>query len=136
MSAKNFFKVDEDTTKLSLMQAIAFHNIVAKALRHPLLTYLVKQDRQDALLAIAFLTMQVREPNVENKFKLEQLVKYIRSTIDLLLILDANGTSILTWYVDASFVLHANMRGHTGSRLTMGRGFLIVSSTKQKLNTC
>jgi hypothetical protein len=27
------------------------------------------------------------------------------------------------------------MRGHTGAGLMMGRGFLISSSTKQKLNT-
>ena len=34
------------------------------------------------------------------------------------------------WYVDASFA-----RSHTGGGLTMGRGFPIVISTKQKLNT-
>ena len=39
------------------------------------------------------------------------------------------------WYVDASFDVHPNMRSHTGGGLTMGRGFLIVSSTKQNLNT-
>ena len=38
------------------------------------------------------------------------------------------------WYVDASFAVHPNMHNHTGGRLTMGRGFPIVSSTKQKLN--
>jgi hypothetical protein len=39
------------------------------------------------------------------------------------------------WYVDASFAVHPNMRSHTGGGLTMGRGFPIVSSTNQKLNT-
>jgi hypothetical protein len=39
------------------------------------------------------------------------------------------------WYVDASFAVHSNMRGHTGGCLTMGRGFPISVSTKQKLNT-
>jgi hypothetical protein len=42
---------------------------------------------------------------------------------------------VLIWYVDASFAVHSNMRGHTGGGLMMGRGFPIVSSTKQKLNT-
>jgi hypothetical protein len=51
------------------------------------------------------------------------------------LILGANATGVLNWYVDASYAVHANMRGHTGGGLTMGRGFPIVSSTKQKLNT-
>ncbi len=39
------------------------------------------------------------------------------------------------WYVDALFVVHPNMGGHTGDGLTIGRGFLISVLTKQKLNT-
>ena len=44
-------------------------------------------------------------------------------------------TSTLEWYVDASFAVHQNMRGHTGGRLSIGRGFPIICSMKQKLNT-
>jgi hypothetical protein len=32
-------------------------------------------------------------------------------------------------------MVHPNMRRHTGGGLTMGHGFPIVVSTKQKLNT-
>jgi hypothetical protein len=39
------------------------------------------------------------------------------------------------WYVDALFAVHPNMHGHTGGGLTMVRGFPIVASWKQKLNT-
>jgi hypothetical protein len=39
------------------------------------------------------------------------------------------------WYIDASFAVHPNMHGHTGGGLTMGQGFLIIASWKQKLNT-
>ena len=42
---------------------------------------------------------------------------------------------VLSWYVDASFAVHPDMRGHTGGALTLGRGFPLVKSTKQKLNT-
>ena len=51
------------------------------------------------------------------------------------LILGLNTGGALKWYVDASFAVHPNMRGHTGGGLTMGRGFPMVMSTKQKLNT-
>jgi hypothetical protein len=51
------------------------------------------------------------------------------------LILSANGSGILKWWVDASFAVHPNMRGHSGEGLSLRRGFPIVSSTKQKLNT-
>jgi hypothetical protein len=62
-------------------------------------------------------------------------MKYLRGTRTLLLILSANGTGILKWWVDAAFAVHPNMRGHSGGGLSLGRGFPIVSSTKQKLNT-
>ena len=39
------------------------------------------------------------------------------------------------WYIDALFAVHPNMRGHTGGGLTMGRGYPIVASWKQKLYT-
>jgi hypothetical protein len=51
------------------------------------------------------------------------------------LILSANGSGILKWWVDAFFAVHPNFGGHSGGGLSMGRGFPIVSSTKQKLNT-
>ena len=62
-------------------------------------------------------------------------MNYIRGTRDLPLILTAHGSGILKWWVDGSFAVHPNMRGHTGGGLSLGRGFPIVSSTKQKLNT-
>jgi hypothetical protein len=51
------------------------------------------------------------------------------------LILSASGSGIRKWWVDASFAVHPNMRGHSGEGLSLGQGFSIVSSTKQKLNT-
>ena len=62
-------------------------------------------------------------------------MKCLWKTLLLPLILSANGSGILKWWVDASFAVHPNMRGHSGGGLSMGRGFPIVSSTKQKLNT-
>jgi hypothetical protein len=51
------------------------------------------------------------------------------------LILSANGSGILKWWVDPSFAVHPNMRGHLGGGLSLGKGFPIVGSTKQELNT-
>ena len=62
-------------------------------------------------------------------------MEYLCKTIDMPLVLGANASGTLEWYVDASFAVHQNMRGHTGGRLSMGRGFPIICSTKQKLNT-
>ena len=81
----------------------AFHNIVAKSL------YLVKRARPDASVAIAFLTTRVREPNVEDWSKLEHLVEYFKSTIEMPLILGSDSSGVLQWFVDASFAVHPNM---------------------------
>jgi hypothetical protein len=62
-------------------------------------------------------------------------MKYLRGDRDRPLNLGADNDGLLMRYVDASFAVHPNMRGHTGGGLTLGRGFSISVSTKQMLNT-
>ena len=61
-------------------------------------------------------------------------MRYIRGMRTLPLVLSANGSDILKWWVDASFSVHPNIQGHSGGGLSLGCGFPILSSTKQKLN--
>jgi hypothetical protein len=63
------------------------------------------------------------------------LIEYFRLTKDLPLRIGANKHGTLEWYVDASFTVHPNMRGHTRGGLRMGTDFPIIGSWKQKLNT-
>ena len=126
---KDLFVVDEDCEKLNQDKAVAFHNIVAKVL------FATKRARPDTCTAIAYLTTRVREPDKDDWQKLRHHIQYLRMTKDLALILSADGTGILKWWIDASFAVHPNMRGHSGGGLSMGRGCPIVGSTKQKLNT-
>jgi hypothetical protein len=123
------FIVNKDAEKLSEEGTMAFHNLVAKTL------YVSKRVRPDVSTAIAFLTTRVRAPDVDDWRMLSCLMEYLRVDRFHPLILSTNGSGVLMWYVDASFAVHPNMRSHTGGRMTMGRGFLIVSSTKQKLIT-
>ena len=125
----NLFRVDDDCDKLGPEKAQMFHTLVAKTL------YATKRARPDTCTAIAFLTTRVRAPDKDDWKKLVHLMRYIRGTRTLPLILSANRSGILKWWVDASFAVHPNLHGHSGGGLSMGRGFPIVSSTKQKLNT-
>ncbi len=125
----NLFKVDEDAVKLDQARAKAFHNITTKGI------YVTRRARPDISLSIAFLTKRVKGPNIDDWRKLCHLVEYLRSTHELPMILVADGTGVLSWYVDASFAVHLNMRGHTGGTMTMGTGFPFNKSTKHKLNT-
>jgi len=126
---ENLFTTNDDCDKLKPDKAVAFHNVVAKTL------WATKRARPDTCTSIAFLTTRVREPDKDDWAKLTHLVKYLRGTRKLPLILSANGSGILKWWVDAAFAVHPNMRGHSGGGLSLGRGFPIVGSTKHKLNT-
>ena len=53
----------------------------------------------------------------------------------MVLTLGARGDSVLRWWIDGSHRVHPNMRGHTGGGLSMGLGYPISQSGKQKLNT-
>ncbi len=113
----DLFKVDEDAMKLDQVRATAFHNITAKGI------YVAKRARPNISLRIAFLTTRVKGPDIDDWHKLCHLVQYLRSMHELPLILVADGTGVLSWYVDTPFAVHPDMRGHTGGVMTMGTGF-------------
>jgi hypothetical protein len=125
----DLFVMDVDAEKLSKESSIAFYHLVAKTL------YVSKHARPDVSTAIAFLATRVRAPDINDWRKLSHLMEYLRANRLCPLILSADGSGVLMWYVDALFAVHPNMHSHTGGGLTMGRGFPIVCSTKQKLNT-
>jgi hypothetical protein len=108
----SLFKVDEDCEKLAQAKAVEFHNLVAKTL------YGTKRARLDTCTAITFLTTRVREPDKDYWAKLVHLMRYSRGTRTMPLILSANGSGILKWWVDASFAVHIDIKyewvkGHT-----------------------
>ncbi len=121
--------MNEDCDKFPEAASADFHTIVAKTL------YVTKRARPDTCLAIAFLTTRVRAPDRDDWDKLCHLMEYLRGDRDRPLILGAENGGLSMWYADASFPVHSNMCGHTGGGLTLGRGFPISVSTKQKLNT-
>ena len=53
--------------------------------------------------------------------------------MDLSLILSGDGTGVIKWWVDASYAVHPDMKGHTGGTMSMGRGSVYSTATKQKL---
>jgi hypothetical protein len=67
--------------------------------------------------------MRVRVPDKDDWTKLIHLMQYIRGPHKLPLILSANRSGIFKWWVDASFAVHPNMRGHSGGGLSLGQGF-------------
>ena len=62
-------------------------------------------------------------------------MKYIQVTIGLPLILPINKSGNIKLYVDAAFIVHKDMRSHTGGFTTVGKWGAYVHSRKQKMNT-
>jgi len=81
---------------------------------------LCKQGRPDIQLAIVFLSTRCQDPNENDWNKLIRLISYLKDTIDDVLILEADNTQTVSWYVDAAFAVHKDMKSHTGAVMTMG----------------
>jgi hypothetical protein len=129
-AANRLFEVNEtDPVILDELTSVLFHHHVAKLL------FLCKRARPDIQTAVAFLCTRVKGPDTDDYKKLTRVVRYIRGTLEMPLALEANNMHIVKWWVDASFVVHPDMKSHTGGIMSLGKGAVYGSSTRQKLNT-
>ena len=125
-AVSDVFTVDETSTSLSKQQAEYFHRITARLL------FASKRARPDLQVAVAYLCTRVKSPTVSDYIKLVRVIKYIRATIHLPLLLGWDKTGTLTWAVDASSAVHRDFRSPTGALLTLGKGAAMAFSMKQK----
>ena len=51
------------------------------------------------------------------------------------LILEADNTQTIKWYVDAAFGVHKDTKSHTGACMALGKGMICAFSNKQKVNS-
>ena len=128
-AAENLFKIDKQSIVLEEQDREFYHSVAAKLL------YLGKRVRPDILTAVSFLVKRVQEPTEEDMKKLQRTVKYIRGTVDLGIVLEADKNLTIMAYIDASYGVHENMRSHTGTVIGIGKGPIFAKSTGQKINT-
>jgi len=107
----------------------AFHTFVAKGL------FLCKRARPDTQTVISALCTRVKEPTQDDWCKLLCCMRYLNATRGDELILSADDLRVMKWYVDVGFAIHPDFKSHTGGGVTMGNGFPISNSCKQRLNT-
>ena len=77
----------------------------------------------------------MQAPDEDDWDKLKRVLKYLKGTLYMKLKLSADNFSTISWYVDASYGIHWDSRGHTGMMLTVGKGAAMSFSSKQKINT-
>jgi histone deacetylase 1/2 len=125
----NLFKVGENNKKLKETDKEFFHSVTAKLL------YLGKRVRPDILTAVSFLTKRVQSPTEEDMRKLERVIRYIRGTADLGIIIEARVNLGVYAYVDASYGVHTDYKSHTGCVIGIGKGPIYAKSSTQKINS-
>ena len=62
-------------------------------------------------------------------------MRYLRGTKELPLILSADSTNVVKWWVDRSYGIHPDARIQTGGTASLGKVSFISTSIKQRLNT-
>ena len=125
----HLFKINHNGVRLSESRKSIFHHHVAQLL------FLSKRARPDLQTAVAFLCTRVHDPDEDDYKKLARVIKYLRQSSHLPLVLGSDGKGNIYWSVDAAFAVHSDMRGHTGAHMSMGQGTLVAISSKQKMNT-
>jgi Reverse transcriptase (RNA-dependent DNA polymerase)/Zinc knuckle len=129
-ASKHLFQINNQSPEY-LDQATneLFHTLVAKLL------FLSKRGCPDIQLPVSFLCTRVKKPDTDDYRKLGRVIKYLRSTIDMVLTLERDNMHGIDWWVDASYGCHSDMRSQTGGLMSMGKGSAYVTSIRQKLNT-
>ena len=64
------------------------------------------------------------------------MICYLRGTKSLVLTLQSNDDGIVRWWIDASYAVHNDMKGHTGATLSLGKSGIYSRSWKQRLVAC
>lgn len=77
------------------------------------------------------------QPDEDDYKKLVRVVKYLDSSVDVpSLVLVADESGQICWWVNASYAVHNDMKSHnTGGMMSMGKGSIYSTLTKQKLVT-
>jgi hypothetical protein len=63
------------------------------------------------------------------------MLLYIKSRIELPLILSAGKSRVIKWWVDASYATRKKLKSQTGATMSLGCGSVYNMARKQKLNT-
>ena len=87
------------------------------------------------MVASTFLTTRGQSPDHHDWKKLSRVITYLQDARDLYLTLEASKMNVFQWWINTSFADYLDMKSHTGTILSIGKGRIINMSNKQKLNT-
>ena len=98
------------------------------------LLFLCKRARPDVETLVPFLTTRVKSPHEDDWGKLRNGLMYLKGTLHMKRYLTADNLSNIFWWVDGSFGVHWDSKGHTGAMMSMGKGDIVNIARKHKMN--
>jgi hypothetical protein len=126
-STAELFNLDKDSKMLDKEDKEWFHSYTAKLL------YLGKRIRPDILTTCSFLAGRVNQPTQQDLNKLYRLIRYVRCTKSMGIILESILQVIV--HVDASYGTDIDYKSRTGFTISIGKGSIFAKSSRQKLMT-
>ena len=96
------------------------------------LLFLSQCAHLDIRTAVSFLNSRLLQPNEDDYKKLIRVMKYLDGSTDMPLVLSADDSGQIQWWIDASYAVHADMKSHTGATMSMGKGAVYSTSGKQR----
>ena len=94
----------------------------------------MRRSRPDNEPTVSFLCQHVDEPDADDWHKFEQMMCWIKETVNDVRIIGADDLLKMLVMIDLAHVVHPNMRGHTEGITTFGTGIIDQKSAKQKMN--
>ena len=88
-----------------------FHSMVMEGI------FIAKRSRPDILLATTVLSGRVSGTTKSDWKLLMHLVRYVKATQDLHLVIDMRDFRSPQWYIDTAYGGHADFRSHSGGLL-------------------
>ena len=126
-AGSHLFKVNDSPVLLDKDRATIFYRMTMQLL------YLCQRGRPELRTAISFLCRRNQAPDEDDYKKLTRVMQYLQGSIDLKLVLSADGSGMISWWVDAAYGVHFDMKGQTGGTLSMGKGSVYSFAGAQKL---
>jgi len=126
----DLFEIDKTSPSLKDDERKHMHRGVAKSL------YLACRVRPDILCPVIFLCRRIKHPTRQDFSKFMNVLKYLKKTSHLGLMLggDTNGILHLGLYADAAHAVNQpGCESQTGIYITLGRGAVYAKSVKQNV---
>ena len=77
----------------------------------------------------------MKDPEEDDLGKLKHGLIYLKGTLYMKIHMNAESITMIRGWVDASYVVHWDCKGHTGVMMSMDKGAVAKIARKDKLNT-